>query len=132
MTASVVGAGRSYSIAAACIAVPSREVVGVRRDWPRRAARAVAAARVRGGGPPGAGAPGSPPGSGAKGLQDREHPAVLAARVRQPELREDRRHVLLRAAERDVEAIGDGLVREPLGDELQHFALARREALERA
>src|SRR6185312_5884852 len=42
---------------------------------------------------------------------DGEHAAVAGAGVRQPELGEDARHVLLGAAQRDVQLVGDSLVR---------------------
>src|SRR5204862_163604 len=63
--------------------------------------------------------------------QHGEHAAVLRAGVRQPELGEDARHVLLRAAQRDRQLVRDSLVRAPLGDELEHLALARSQALQR-
>src|SRR4051812_19263398 len=65
-----------------------------------------------GGGPPGRGAAGAGGGgSGPRELRGGEHPPVLASRVGQAELDEDRRDVLLDAAQRDLKPRGDRLVR---------------------
>ena len=55
---------------------------------------------------------------------------MVVGRRRQAELREDARHVLLDRAERDEEPLSDGLVRAPLGHQLEHLALTGRELLE--
>ena len=89
--------------------------------------RRHALARVRGGGAPGVGGAAQPP----EVPQDGEDAPVLGARVGQPELREDRRHVLLGAAQRDPGPLGDRRVRAALGEELEHLALARGERLQR-
>src|SRR5215208_5648137 len=65
--------------------------------------------------------------SGPQEHQHRQDAARLAARRGQPELVEDARRVLLDGARRDIEAVGDPLVRATCGHQLEHVALARGE-----
>src|SRR4051794_6322035 len=76
---------------------------------------------------------GSDPGS-SLAAQVREHgqdTSVIFRRRRQAELREDARHVLLDRAEGDHQPLRDGLVRTPLGHQLQYLAFAWSQLLQR-
>src|SRR3954447_25297730 len=58
--------------------------------------------------------------------EDRHHPAVLLPRGGDAELGEDARDVLLGAALRDLEPLGDREVRAALGHQREHVTLTRR------
>ena len=64
-------------------------------------------------------------------MQHGEHAAVVLGAGGHAELGEDARDVLLDRVRRDDEHLGDALVRAPLGHQLEHLALARRELVER-
>src|SRR4051812_8326455 len=63
--------------------------------------------------------------------EHRKHAPVVVRRVRQAELAEDARHVLLDRPLRDAERLRDGAVRAPLGHQLERLALALGQAAER-
>src|SRR6185312_5659165 len=63
--------------------------------------------------------------------QNGEHTPVILCGGREPELREDARHVLFDGTEGDHHLLRDRLVRPALGHRLQHLALARGQLLER-
>ena len=56
---------------------------------------------------------------------------MLGRRLLEPELREDRAHVLLDGADADEQPRGDARVAAAFGHQLEHVALARREGGER-
>src|SRR5690349_1542972 len=73
--------------------------------------------------------PGSPPGVRLQEGQHRPHAAVAVVVAVQAELGEDARDVLLHRALGDAEALGDAVVRVPLGHEREDLVLARRDGL---
>ena len=66
-----------------------------------------------------------------RNVQHGEHAAVVLGAAGHAELGEDARDVLLDGVRRDDQRLGDALVRAPLGHQLEHLALARRQLVER-
>ena len=66
-----------------------------------------------------------------RNVEHGEHAAVVLRRLADAELGEDARDVLLDGVRGDHQRLGDAAVRAPLGHQLEHLALARRELLER-
>ena len=114
------------------MAIPSW-VVGDSAEPPVRAVRAHGAARVLGGGSLGV-APGR---LSARARQARRKRSTASTRrcscrsAGRPSFVKTLETCFSHAAQRDLHPLGDGLVGEALGDQLEHLALARGQRLQR-
>ena len=113
-----------------CMADPfmGRAVTAPSLAGPQACRGAARAARVLGGGSLGAARAAGRCAVRRAGSEHGEDAAVVVLVRRQAELREDVGDVLLHAAPRDAQPLGDRLVRAALGDQLEHLALARASA----